>query len=123
VNTTECLPEKEMVIKKMFYPQTNLRLTAFIEKKDGCSNLPTKWSEGKVTKINYSENNIFLETENSEEGFLVFVDSYYPTWKAKIYNHDTNTTLKEKIFLTDFAFRGIRVPKGKNTITFSVNLF
>lgn len=123
VNTTECLPEKKMVIKKMFYSQTNLRLRAFIEDKDGCSNLPTNWSEGKVTKITYSENNVSVETENPDEGFLVFVDSYYPTWKAKIYNHNTNTTQKAKILLTDFAFRGIRVPKGKNTITFSVNLF
>src|SRR3989344_3966595 len=122
VNTTECLPEKEMVIRKMFYSQTNLRLKAFIEEKDGCSNLPTNWSEGKVTRITYSENNIFLETENPGEGFLVFVDSYYPTWKAKIYNHNTGTTQKAKILLTDFAFRGIRVPKGKNTIVFSVNL-
>ena len=122
VNTTECFPEKEMVIRKMFYSQTNLRLTAFIEEKDGCSNLPTNWSEGKATKITYSENNISVETENPDEGFLVFVDSYYPTWKAKIYNHNTNTTQKAKILLTDFAFRGIRVPKGKNTITFSVNL-
>lgn len=123
VNTTECLPEKEIVIRKMFYSQTNLRLTAFIEEKDGCFSLPTSWSEGKVTKVKYSENNILLETENSGEGFLVFVDSYYPTWKAKIYNHNTNTTQKAKILLTDFAFRGIRVPKGKNTITFSVNFF
>lgn len=123
VNTTECLPNKEMVIRKMFYSQTNLRLTAFVEEKDGCSNLPTDWSEGKVTKIIYNENKIFLETENSDEGFLVFVDSYYPTWKAKIYNYNTNTTRKVKILLTDFAFRGIRVPKGKNAITFSVSLF
>jgi uncharacterized membrane protein YfhO len=106
----------------MFNSQTNLRKVAFIEEKDGCSNLPTSWSGGKVTKISYSENNISVVTENPDEGFLVFVDSYYPTWKANIYNHNTNTTRKAKILLTDFAFRGIRVPKGKNTITFSVGL-
>lgn len=121
VNNTECLLEKEEVIKKMFDPKTNLRITAFIEEK--CSNLPTNWSKGKVTEVTYSENNILLETENPKEGFLVLVDSYYPTWKAKIYNHDTDSIQKTKIFLTDFAFRGISVPKGKNTITFSVNLF
>jgi hypothetical protein len=123
VNTTECFSGKEMVIKKMFSPQTDLRQRAFLEEKDGCLNLPTNWSEGKVTKINYSENNISVETENPGEGFLVFVDSYYPTWKAKIYNHNTNITQEAKILLTDFAFRGIAVPKGKNTITFSANLF
>lgn len=122
VNTTECLPGKEMVIRKMFYSQTNLRLRAFIEEKDGCSNLPTSWSEGKVTKITYSENKIILETENSDEGFLVFVDSYYPTWKAKIYNKNDNIGRNTKIYLTDFNFRGVIVPAGKNTIEFYTTL-
>jgi len=122
VNATQCLSGKEMVIRKMFDPRIDLRRVAFIEEEDGCSNLPTNWSEGKVVKISYSENDISVVTQNSDEGFLVFVDSYYPTWKANIYNHNTNTTQKAKILLTDFAFRGIRVPKGKNTITFSVDL-
>lgn len=123
VNTTVCLSEKKEVIRKMFDLKTDLSLTAFLENEDRCSDLPTDWVKGKVTKISYSENNISVNTQNPGEGFLVFVDAYYPAWKAKIHNYDTNTTREAKIFLTDFAFRGVRVPKGKNTISFSIDFW
>lgn len=72
---------------------------------------------GKVSIVNYEENEITIETENNEEGFLVLTDSFYPTWKAKINGKET------KIYLTDYNFRGVVVPAGQHRIEFYNTIF
>ena len=58
-----------------------------------------------------------MKTNNVGEGFLVLTDSYYPTWQASIDGKET------KIYLTDYNFRGIIVPKGEHTVEFYDKLF
>lgn len=75
------------------------------------------FSKGKITILSYSENKVILQTSSAGNGFLVLTDSFYPIWHAFIDGHET------KIFVTDFTFRGIEVPSGKHTITFTDSLF
>lgn len=72
---------------------------------------------GLISDISYSPNMISLKTQNSNDGFLVFSDAYYPTWSAYI---DGNNT---RIYVTNHAFRGIFVPKGNHTVQFKDRLF
>ncbi len=41
---------------------------------------------------------------------LFISDTYFPSWKAKVDGKET------QVFLADYAFRGIVVPKGVHTI-------
>ncbi|MDP2638365.1 MAG: YfhO family protein [Candidatus Levybacteria bacterium] len=67
---------------------------------------------GKSKIIHYSENKVVIETENSGIGFLILTDTFYPTWRVKI------DEVKEKIYKTDYNFRGVVVPAGRHKIEF-----
>lgn len=121
VQETKCLLNENQIMQGMFNSAIDLHKIAFIENKD-CANLSKLWSNGKVKVSSYSENKIIIETENEKEGFLVFIDSFYPTWHAKIYNNSDNIVRNAKIYLTDFNFRGVMVPAGKNVIEFYISL-
>lgn len=72
----------------------------------------------------YSEDHVTIKTINSEDGFLVFTDIFYPTWKVSIVNeHGKKITTNERIYQTDYIFRGIIIPKGKYTVEFYNSFF
>ncbi len=75
------------------------------------------WKIGNAKIIDYSSNKVVIEAENNGKGFLILTDSYYPTWHAKIDKVET------KIYLADFNFRGIVVPKGNHKIEFYNKFF
>jgi uncharacterized membrane protein YfhO len=75
------------------------------------------WSNGKSEIINYSENKVIIKTSNEGEGFLILTDTYYPTWHVKIDGKES------RIYLTDFSFRGVIIPKGKHEVVFYDTLF
>lgn len=80
------------------------------------------WQIGNVRILNYSENKIIVQTDNTNSGFLVLTDSYYPTWKIR-YRDDAKDEHNSQIYLTDFNFKGIIVPSGKHVIEFYNSLF
>lgn len=104
---------KNEAINKIFEKKNELRKVAVVESSTG---LPSNWTVGKVEILNYEENRIVLKSDNSGDGFMVLTETFYPTWHAKIDGAET------KIYLTDFNFRGIVVPKGKHKIEFYMNL-
>ena len=105
-------PDQQETIDKMFI--ADLAQAAFVHDIDSdIENLKV----GKATVINYSENNVQIETENSGDGFLVLADIYYPTWKATIDGRQV------EIHKTNYTLRGIYVPVGKHRVTFYANLF
>ncbi|MCL4390448.1 MAG: YfhO family protein [Patescibacteria group bacterium] len=60
----------------------------------------------------YNENSVVVETSNTDAGFLVLTDNFYPGWQATIDGQKTT------IYLTDFAFRGVVVPAGQHVVRF-----
>ncbi len=105
---------KQEAINLMF-KNFNPRSQAVVENYSG----KTQFGTGSAEIVSYLENKIVIQTDNRKDGFLVLLDSYYPTWEARI--DDANK--KAKIFLTDYNFRGIVVPSGKHMITFENFLF
>jgi len=101
------IDEKE-AISLMFEKEFDPRITAIVEEKINGS----KFEQGDILTIKHSGDEVIVETENKSEGFLVLADTFYPTWHAMINNHEV------KIYRTDFNFRGIMVPAGKQTIIF-----
>lgn len=76
-----------------------------------------EYSPGTVTVNKYSPNEIIFHTSNKGNGFLVFSDTYYPSFRATIDGRDT------KIYQVNGAFRGIAVPKGVHIVKFVGGLF
>ncbi|OGH18333.1 MAG: hypothetical protein A2770_00540 [Candidatus Levybacteria bacterium RIFCSPHIGHO2_01_FULL_38_12] len=116
VTRTKCFAKKQEIIKEMF--SSDLHTIAFVESQEGCLGLDRNWINGNAIVSYYSENKIIIHTQNENEGFLVFVDSFYPTWHARIYDQNNKDSKDAKIYITDFNFRGVMVPKGNNTIEF-----
>ncbi len=62
----------------------------------------------------FASNKIVYESNNSADGFVVFSEIYYPEgWKAQIDGKDA------EILGVNFVLRGMEIPKGKHTITFT----
>jgi hypothetical protein len=61
----------------------------------------------------YQPNHIKYTSNNSNNGFAVFSEVYYPKgWKATIDGKETS------IYRVNYTLRGLEIPKGKHTIEF-----
>jgi hypothetical protein len=110
VGETSFAKDKETAIAKVM--NGDLKKVAVVE---GLRD--SKWSDkGNVEILEINENSIELKTENEGDGFLVLVETFYPSWKAKIDGIET------QIYRTNFNFRGIVVPQGNHIIEFSNSL-
>ncbi|MEM4230394.1 MAG: YfhO family protein [Candidatus Pacearchaeota archaeon] len=117
VQDVETAQNKNEVIKRMFEKNFDPKDTAIIETSLGVNrNPPPRWMKGRVEIIAYSENKVVIRVENEGDGFLILTDTFYPSWTAEI------DGMKTKIYVTDFNFRGIVVPKGKHKIVFKNSL-
>ncbi|MBI5045148.1 MAG: YfhO family protein [Candidatus Levybacteria bacterium] len=99
---------KDDAIQMIFDKKNLLKDVGVVEGK----NISGKYSVGKVLIDSYTENKIVITTNNEGEGFLVLTDTHYPSWSVLIDGE------KSSIILTDFAFRGVVVPKGVHKIEF-----
>lgn len=117
VANTLIVDSKKEAIKEIFNIDNDLRETAIVENVKDKSLFNSRWKLGEVKFVYNGENKIKIETNNSGDGFLVLTDSYYPTWQVKIDGKNT------EIFLTDYNFRGIIVPRGIHSIEFVNSLF
>ncbi|MFH1832970.1 MAG: YfhO family protein [Candidatus Levyibacteriota bacterium] len=117
VADTIVVKDKQSAIEAMFDTNYLLNERAIIENTNEQKLINANWSKGSVVLLKYTENKVLIKTYNKGNGFLVFTDTYYPTWHVRIDGVET------KIYLTDFNFRGIIVPKGTHMIEFSDSLF
>ena len=63
--------------------------------------------------VELSNGRVEIRTNSREPSFLVLSDAFYPGWKASVDEQET------KIFVTNYALRGVAVPAGSHTIVFS----
>ena len=70
-------------------------------------------SEKYYAKIkSYMPNEVVIEVETQENGFLVLTDAYDKDWKA--YIDEKNT----EIYRADYLFRAVFMPRGKHQVKF-----
>ncbi len=107
----------QQTINAIFDKNIDLKQVAIVENWDrGKITFTNKDNKAEITK--YGGNEVTIKTNNKEEGFLVLTDTYYPTWHAKICNNTQDNCYETKIYLTDYNFRGIKVPAGIHSIIF-----
>lgn len=128
---------RDQAIQTMFEKDFDIRYEAIIEPLGEGYNAPLfidELPEGQAEIIHYSENKVLIKTSILSDGFLVFTDSFYPTWRTRIYmqnRQDLENTpyalsLRESgtaIFRTNYNFRGILVPRGNNIVEFYNTLY
>ena len=113
VTNTIYANSKQKAINEMFDLNFLLNNRAVVE-----DSLPqSSWDRGQLQFVSYSENKVVFKTTTKDKAFMVFTDTYYPTWHATIDGKET------KIYRTDFNFRGIIVPKGEHIIEFYDKIF
>ncbi|MEK9176173.1 MAG: YfhO family protein [Patescibacteria group bacterium] len=115
VNSIKVTLDKQDTIDEMFDSKFNPKFNAVVEENIKRTVFTAERADAKVTK--YQDNEVVIETNNPEDGFLVLTDSFYPTWHARIDGEQ-----EIKVYRTDYNFRGIFVPKGKHVIRFYSSL-
>ncbi|NIG55289.1 YfhO family protein [Chitinophaga sp. Cy-1792] len=83
----------------------------FIPQLGGQQFQPVADTNATIKLTQYGLNNLDYESNNSQEGFAVFSDIYYPAgWEAFIDGKQTD------IIRTNYALRGMKIPAGKHKI-------
>jgi len=68
----------------------------------------------------YTPNEVFIDVELDEPGFLVLADSYFPGWKAFYRPQGAGEEQEQEltIYRADGNFRAVRLPAGRWTVRF-----
>ncbi len=73
-----------------------------------------------ATVTSYTSNEVFIDVELGEPGFLVLADSYFPGWKAFYRPQGTGEEEEQELEIhrADGNFRSVFLPAGKWTVRF-----
>ena len=112
--------DKQAAINLLFDQSIDLHKVAIVEDSNG--SFKETFSSGKVHIGDYQANSVHLKTDNKSSGFLVLMDSYYPTWHAQVCSIENDSCRDARIYRTNYQFRGILVPAGKHHIIFRNSL-
>src|SRR5258708_2716001 len=63
-------------MKILFANNSDLNNSAAVQ-CDNCDQVSKRFSNGKISIVHYSENKVTMQSENTNDGFLVLTDSYY----------------------------------------------
>ena len=69
---------------------------------------------GKVEILDHQPSLVVLETESDCPGLMVLTDSYYPFWDVFVDDK------QEKVYRTNYNFRGVFLPAGEHRIEFKM---
>lgn len=111
--------EKDAIAKLFNYAE-NLGEVAVVEGISTPQVGKAEFSIGNVTIESYTPTRVTMHVENDKAGFLVLLDTDFPSWKATLHSGTESTSLT--IYKTNFAFRGVLVPQGKHTLVFSMGV-
>lgn len=104
------IPDKKDIISAFYNKSFDEKKTVILEEDPALSagNLKIK----KVRLRRYEPNKVSFITSSDGTALLFLSDTYYPGWKASIDGKET------KIYVADYAFRAVKVPKGDHKIEF-----
>ena len=69
--------------------------------------------KGKVKILKYSPNQVEIETNGNDSGFLVLADNFYPGWEVYVNGRE------ETVLRVNYNLRGVALSRGKNRVTFT----
>ncbi len=107
------IEDKNKFFQKFFDKNFNESSTIILNEDPKLDPTPLKTSIVKF--LDYQPNSVTLETNADSNALLFLSDNYYFSWRAFLDGNET------KIYLADYTFRAVPVPKGKHTVRFYYN--
>ncbi|MFN8489267.1 MAG: oligosaccharide flippase family protein [Caldilineaceae bacterium] len=103
--------------------QTDLRKTVFIEQppSEQHADTPASPQVAQAQISRYTANEVFVDVNISDRGWLVLTDAYFPDWKAYLrpFNGDESQEKEINLYRADGAFRTVYLPEqGQWTVRF-----
>ncbi|MFZ5993879.1 MAG: YfhO family protein [Thermodesulfobacteriota bacterium] len=113
VGQTKLLTKRDRILEYLASDKFRTGYEAVIEEP---LNLPFGPKPESVIKIlENTPNRVFLDVENDRPGLLVISEAYHHGWKALVNGKN------QKIYRTNYLFKGILLEKGKNRIEMVFN--
>jgi len=106
---------KEEFIRIVKEEDDNLREIALLEGLEPKKSEMEKEFKLKydIDIVEYKNDSVTLKVNTNDSGFLVFLDNYYPGWKAYINNQ------RVQVHRTLWTFKGVYIPdEGEHTVVF-----
>ena len=96
-----------------YFKEKDLRKTVLIENFDGLKNNVEKQINNSIRIKSARKNHLSLIVDTKDEGLLVYSDSFYPGWKAKVDSKEV------KIYAANVNSKAIIVPAGTHNVEFT----
>ena len=96
-----------------YFKEKDLRKTVLIENFDGLKSYVEKQTDNSIRIKSTRKNHLSLTVDTKDEGILVYSDSFYPGWKAKVDSKEV------KIYAANINSKAIIVPTGKHYVEFT----
>ncbi len=103
---------KKTILQSISNPQWNPKETFFLE-EDPHVNMYNPGSFVPISKVKKSNNEISMDVNLQQSGFLVLSEIWYPGWKVAVNGKET------KLYRANYIFRSIYLKAGQNHVTFS----
>lgn len=105
--------DKDLIFNILNHPQFNPREIVLLEDAPPASLAPSAPSSASRIRISkYSNNEIDIDAEMAQDGFLVLSEKYYPGWEAYVDGKET------KIYKANYVMRAVYLPKGTHKVRF-----
>jgi len=101
--------EEDKVEGVMKSGQFDLRNTVILEENVDFEESNDK-ADYKIECLEYDNNKITYKISNSTDGFIVLSEIYYPSWKAKVNNSES------EVYRANYCLRAVKLKKGENTV-------
>lgn len=109
-NSYEVYKDDKEFFQRFYDPSFDERKTLLL--REDPKLIKGDFKNKQVVLISYTPNKVSFKTKTDSPSLLFLSDTYYPEWKVKV------DEKKEKLFIADYAFRAVVVPKGEHTVTF-----
>lgn len=111
ITTNDELLQDLKMIRALHNPDFEPEKTVILEKDIGLSNSDNfEGSEAKIIK--YDSQEIEIEADLKDNGFLVLANSYYPGWKVFVDGEE------KEILRANYVFQGVKLNQGRHEVKF-----
>ncbi len=96
-----------------YFKEKDLRKTVLVENFDGLKNNADKQVDNSIQTKSSRKNHLSLTVDTKDQGILVYSDSFYPGWEAKV------DSLEVKIYAANINSKAIIIPAGTHNVEFT----